>query len=265
MLQEKRHMLIFKYINENGCARVNELSSLFDVSQETIRRDLSVLAKGNKILRSFGGAVLPENNVSFLDVSRNISNELPIDKAESFIKRAQESPEFKIKIAKAASHFINEYECIMIDSSSTCLSLARQIPDIPLTVITNSLNIIQALACREKVKIICVGGEYAERHSNFYGPIAELIIKNFKVNKYFFSCQSIGHGYDVRDGNELNVRLKQEMMKVSDKKILLADSRKFDKYSLYKICDLDDVDILITNKLPSEDYQRGDVKVIEAN
>ncbi|MDU2776464.1 MAG: DeoR/GlpR transcriptional regulator, partial [Klebsiella grimontii] len=150
-----------------------------------------------------------------------------------------------------------------MDNSSSCWFLARQLPDIELTVITNSLNIIQTLACRKKIRIVSVGGEYSERHGDFHGPVAEFIINNFKVNKLFFSCQGLDSGLEIKDSNEVNVRLKQEMLKVADQKILMVDSSKFERYSLYKICDLADIDVLITNELPADTYRQHQVHIVE--
>lgn len=168
-----------------------------------------------------------------------------------------------MRIAKGALQFIHEHECIIMDNSSSCWFLARQLPDIELTVITNSLNIIQTLACRKKIRIVSVGGEYSERHGDFHGPVAEFIINNFKVNKLFFSCQGLDSGLEIKDSNEVNVRLKQEMLKVADQKILMVDSSKFERYSLYKICDLADIDILITNELPGDIYRQHQVHIVE--
>lgn len=265
MLQVKRHSLIFEYVVEKGCARVNELSQIFGVSPETIRRDLTSLAKNKKIVRSFGGAMISENNASFLDVDNPTNNGNFVDKAEAFIKRTKEQPERKMRIAKSALQYIHEHECIIMDNSSSCWFLARQLPDIELTVITNSLNIIQTLACRKKIRIVSVGGEYSERHGDFHGPVAEFIINNFKVNKLFFSCQGLDSGLEIKDSNEVNVRLKQEMLKVADQKILMVDSSKFERYSLYKICDLADIDVLITNKLPKDIYRQECLEIVETS
>lgn len=64
------------------------------------------------------------------------------------------------------------------------LVLARQIPDIEITVVTNSVKIIQALACRDKLRIIGIGGEYSARHDDFHGPVAENAIRNFQINTF---------------------------------------------------------------------------------
>lgn len=93
MLQVKRHSLIVEYVVEKGCARVNELSQIFGVSPETIRRDLTALARNKKIVRSFGGAMISENNASFLAADTPTNHGNFVDKAEAFIKRTKEQPE----------------------------------------------------------------------------------------------------------------------------------------------------------------------------
>lgn len=256
MLQAERYKMICTHVQQQGSALVTELSVLCQVSPETIRRDLKVLEKSQKIIRSFGGAVALENQVSpMVDIKDAVYSLNAVDRAESFRKRTEEHPEIKMKIAKAALHFIHPGDCILLDNSSSCWFLARQIPDIEITVVTNSVKIIQALACRDKVRIIGIGGEYSARHDDFHGPVAENAIKNFQINTFFFSCQGINRESGVRDGNDINAKLKQVMLQVSNKKILLVDSSKFDQYAFCKICTLDEVDTLITNRLASQNYR----------
>ncbi|AJJ84024.1 hypothetical protein CH56_1841 [Yersinia pestis Angola] len=78
---------------------------------------------------------------------------------------------------------------------------------------------------------------------------------------FFFSCQGINQDSGVRDGNDINAKLKQVMLQVSGQKILLADSSKFDQYAFCKICTLDEVDILITNRLSSQNYRSDNPKL----
>ncbi len=257
MLQAERYKIICAQVQEHGSALVTDLSVLCKVSQETIRRDLTVLQRDKKLIRSFGGAVsIDEYNSHPIDVKDSGYSRDTIDRAESFRKRTEEHPDIKAKIAKNALGFIRPGDSILLDNSSTCWFLARQIPDIEITVVTNSVKIIQVLACREKVRIIGIGGEYSTRHDDFHGPVAESMIRNFQINTFFFSCQGINTDSGVRDGNEINARLKQVMLQVSEKKILLADSSKFDQYAFSKICTLDEIDTLITDKVISKAYRR---------
>ncbi|MFG1174762.1 DeoR/GlpR family DNA-binding transcription regulator [Erwiniaceae bacterium CAU 1747] len=253
MLQAERYKMICSYVQQHGSALVAELSTMCRVSQETIRRDLNLLERNKKLIRSFGGAVsLDDYDDRAHPVQDAFSKADTIDRAEPLRKRTEAHPDIKMKLAKAALPFIHPGDCILLDNSSTCWFLARQIPDIDITVVTNSVKIIQALACRDKVRIIGCGGEYSERHDDFHGPVAESAIRNFQINTFFFSCQGLNLENGIRDGSEINARLKQVMLQVSGKKILLADASKFDQSAFCKICMLDDIDILITNKVTEE-------------
>ena len=256
MLQAERYKMICAHVQKMGAVRVTELSQLFQVSQETIRRDLTRLEKNKKLTRSFGGAVsLDTPDVTSVTVEDNAWQTNSVDRAESFRKRTEEHPDVKAKIAKAALQFIHPGDCILMDNSSTCWFLARQIPDIDITVVTNSLRIIQALACRDNVRIIGIGGEYSERHDDCHGPVAESAIRNFQINSFFFSCQGLNLENGIRDGSEINARLKQVMLQVSAKKILMVDSSKFEQFAFSKICMLDEIDIMVTNSCRDERYR----------
>lgn len=253
MLQAERYKMICAHVQKQGAVRVTELSQLCQVSQETIRRDLTRLEKNKKLTRSFGGAV--SLDITSVKIEDNTGQKNSVDRAESFRKRTEEHPDIKAKIAKAALQFIHSGDCILMDNSSTCWFLARQIPDIDITVVTNSLRIIQALACRDKVRIIGIGGEYSERHDDFHGPVAESAIRNFQINSFFFSCQGLNIENGIRDGSEINARLKQVMLHVSAKKILMVDSSKFEQHAFSKICMLDEIDTVVTNSCIDERYR----------
>ncbi|MCW2257082.1 DeoR family L-fucose operon activator [Providencia alcalifaciens] len=230
---------------------MRDLSQLCQVSQETIRRDLTILNRENKIIRSFGGAVaIDQENIPTLNVvPSSVKLSQMVDGADSFRKRTEEHPDAKMKISKVALKFIQPGDCIMLDNSSTCWFLARQIPDIDITVVTNSVKIIQALACRDRVRVIGIGGEYSERHDDFHGPIAESIIRSFQIKTLFLSCQGFNVENGIRDGSEINSKLKNIMLQVSENKVLLADNSKLGKYAFSQVCTFDDINILITNKL----------------
>ena len=268
MLQAERYKMICAHVQKKGAVRVTELSQLCQVSPETLRRDLRVLERNKRLTRSFGGAVsldAPEATAAAIEGTAWQASS--VDRAESFRKRTEEHPDIKTKIAKAALQFIHSGDCILMDNSSTCWFLARQIPDIDITVVTNSLRIIQALACRDKVRIIGIGGEYSERHDDFHGPVAESAIRNFQINSFFFSCQGVNLENGIRDGSEINARLKQVMLQVSGQKILLVDSSKFEQYAFSKICMLDEIDIMVTNSCIDQRYraQYPQLNVVEVD
>ncbi|MBP6123042.1 MULTISPECIES: DeoR/GlpR family DNA-binding transcription regulator [Providencia] len=269
MLQAERHKLICSHVSKNGSALVRDLSQLCQVSQETIRRDLTALERKNRIIRSFGGAVaIDQEDIPTLNVMpSSVKLSQMVDGAESFRKRTEEHPDAKMKISKAALKLIQPGDCIMLDNSSTCWFLARQIPDIDITVVTNSVKIIQALACRDRVRVIGIGGEYSERHDDFHGPIAESIIRSFQIKTLFLSCQGFNIENGIRDGSEINSKLKNIMLQVSENTVLLADNSKLGKYAFSQVCTFDDINVLITNKLNDKEFntQFPNLNIIECD
>ncbi|RLM02494.1 DeoR/GlpR family DNA-binding transcription regulator [Gibbsiella quercinecans] len=252
MLPIERHRLIVEELNLHGRVLVAELVNLCRVSQETIRRDLTRLEKKGLLQRSHGGAIVmrkhernqPEKNSNFSE------HEL------AFRLRMHENTQQKTQIAKRALDFINPGDCILLDSSTTTWFLARQLPDVELTVLTNSLQIVQTLAAKERIRTICLGGEYSAHNEDFNGVVAEQPLKDFLINKTFFSCSSLGNDGYLRAANENNAHLKQQMLLASERKYLLLDAGKFLRPSFARICHYRDVDFLITDSLKDKELQQ---------
>ena len=252
MLPIERQQRIINEININGRVIVSELVTLCQVSQETIRRDLSQLEKRGLLQRSHGGAVLIKKQNTGTQGNSRIANQSEL----TFRQRINEHVDEKMIIAKRALDFISPGDCILLDSSTTCWYLARQLPDIDLTVLTNSLRIVQTLAARGSIRTICLGGEYSDRDEAFHGVVAEQPLREFQINKIFFSCSSLGNDGYLREGNENNAHLKQQMLLAAEKKHLLMDGSKFLRPSFARICHYRDVDFLITDQLKDKELEQ---------
>lgn len=252
MLPIERQQRIINEININGRVIVSELVTLCQVSQETIRRDLSQLEKRGLLKRSHGGAVLIKKQSTGEAGNNRIAKENEL----SFRQRINEHADEKMVIAKRALDFISPGDCILLDSSTTCWYLARQLPDIELTVLTNSLRIVQTLAARGSIRTICLGGEYSDRDEDFHGVVAEQPLREFQINKIFFSCSSLGNDGYLREGNENNAHLKQQMLLAAERKHLLMDGSKFLRPSFARICHYRDVDFLITDQLKDKELEQ---------
>lgn len=252
MLPIERQQRIIDELTINGRVIVTELVSLCHVSQETIRRDLNQLEKRGLLQRSHGGAVLPKRQAANIQGNTRGINEYEL----SFRQRINEHVDAKMAIAKRALDFISVGDCLLLDSSTTCFYLARQLPDIELTVLTNSLRIVQTLAARGSIRTICLGGEYSDRYEDFHGIVAEQPLKEFQINKIFFSCSSLGNDGYLREGNEHNAHLKQQMILAAERKHLLMDSNKFLRPSFARICHYRDVDFLITDQLKDKELEQ---------
>lgn len=251
MLPIERQRQIIEELNLNGRVLVAELVKLCQVSPETIRRDLTQLEKKGILQRSHGGAVI-NRPAAGNNNRRTVFNEYEA----TFRQRMNENEQQKMQIAKRALDFISIGDCLLLDSSTTCWFLARQLPDIELTVLTNSLRTIQALAVKSHIRTICLGGEYSDRYEDFHGVVAEYPLKEFLINKIFFSCSGLGGDGYLREGNENGAHLKQQMLLAAERKYLLMDASKFSRPSFARICHYRDVDFLITDNLKDKSLQQ---------
>ncbi|WP_411346322.1 DeoR/GlpR family DNA-binding transcription regulator [Paenibacillus sp. WLX1005] len=237
MLVAERYDMIIKLVNEKGSMRVTELSERCQVTEETIRRDLDRLERQGMLKRSHGGAVSVKDE----------QPETPFSERE--IMHADE----KRRIAEQAVKLIQPNDRILLDASTTAWYMAASLPDIPLTVLTNSIRVATQLSNREKIQVISTGGQLVQRSLSFVGPLAERSLDTYYVNKLFLSCQGVHLERGVSESNELQGRVKQKMVGMADQVILLADASKFGVQAFAHVMNLNEVDELITdNRLPGE-------------
>ncbi|OMF29794.1 DeoR family transcriptional regulator [Paenibacillus sp. FSL H8-0548] len=231
MLAQERYDKIVQLVNERGSIRVTELSELCQVTEETIRRDLDRLEQAGRLRRSHGGAVSVKDQ----------QPEIPYFERE--ITHAEE----KRRIAEEAIKLIQPKDRILLDASSTAWYMAASMPDIPLTVLTNSIKVAMELSSKEKIEVISTGGILASRSLSYVGPLAERSLDAYHVDKAFFSCKGVHLERGISESNELQARIKHKMVGMADQVILLADSSKFGVQAFTHVADLSGVDIIITD------------------
>ncbi|WP_202077826.1 DeoR/GlpR family DNA-binding transcription regulator [Caldalkalibacillus salinus] len=240
MLVAERYEKIVQLVDEKGSIRVSELSEIFGVTEETVRRDLDNLEKEGRLRRSHGGAVSVKDKQS----------EIPYFERE--IKNVDE----KQKIAQEAVHHIQENDRIILDASSTAWYMAKALPDIPLTVLTNSIKVAMELSHKAKIEVISTGGSLSKKSLSYIGPLAERSLDLYHVDKTFVSCQGVHIERGISESNELQARLKQKMIELADQVILLADYSKFGVQSFTQVTDWTHIDTLITDaRTKQEDLQ----------
>jgi DeoR family L-fucose operon activator len=233
MLVAERYEKIVGLVNERGSIRVSELSELCQVTEETIRRDLDRLEHSGRLRRSHGGAVC---------VKDAMHPEIPYAVRE--IQHAEE----KKRIALEAIKRIQTNDRILLDASSTAWYMASDVPDLPLTVLTNSIKVATELSNKEKIEVISTGGILAQRSLSFVGPLAERSLDAYHVDKVFLSCKGVHLDKGISESNELQARIKERMIGMADEVILLADSSKFGVQSFTHVADLADIDVIITDR-----------------
>lgn len=239
MLVAERYEKIVSLVNERGSIRVSELSELCQVTEETIRRDLDRLERAGRLQRSHGGAV----NVK----ETTLQQEIPYAVRE--ITNAEE----KKRIAREAIKRISPKDRILLDASSTAWYMAAEVPDIELTVLTNSIKVATELSSKEKIEVISTGGILAQRSLSFVGPLAERSLDAYYVDKVFLSCKGVHLERGISESSELQARIKQRMIGMADEVVLLADSAKFGVQSFTHVADLSQVDVMITDRRMPKD------------
>ncbi|WP_067849092.1 DeoR/GlpR family DNA-binding transcription regulator [Alicyclobacillus mali (ex Roth et al. 2021)] len=253
MLPAERQRAILQHLNERGSIRVKELSRMFSVTEETVRRDLHILEMEGKLRRSHGGAV-------------RVDDDTPAE--TSYLVRESEHVPEKMAIARIALTYVEPGDSIILDASSTALHVANALPNVPLTVLTNSLKIALELASKDKIEVISTGGILRASSLSYVGPMAEETIERFHVNKAFLSCKGVHVDHGFTESNALQARVKRKMAEIADTLILLADHSKIQVRDFTKVGDVDEIDVLITDVDTSdEDVRRFEavgVKVVRA-
>lgn len=228
----KRHQLILSKLKDLGYVNVNELSAEFGVSMVTIRKDLKLLENRRLLFRTHGSASLADPLIT----DRNIDEKGKI--------RIDE----KIRIAKLAAEMVKTGESLILASGSTIMELAKQIQQIkPLTVISASLNVSQILNVIPEIEVHQLGGVIRKSSSSAVGPVAEQMMSSYNCHYLFLGVDGIDPEYGLTTTNALEASLNRAMIKSSKKVVVLADSSKFGKRGFSKICDLSEVDEVITD------------------
>ncbi|MCR8659811.1 DeoR/GlpR family DNA-binding transcription regulator [Paenibacillus endoradicis] len=239
MLVAERYSYIVQLVNERGSIRVTELSELCEVTEETIRRDLDKLEQAGRLRRSHGGAV---------SVKEQQHPETP------YFEREVVSAEEKKRIAQEAIKLIAPKDRIILDASTTAWYMAASMPDIPMTVLTNSIKVAIELSNKEKIEVISTGGILAPKSLSYVGPLAERSLDAYHVDKAFVSCKGVHLEKGLSESNELQGRIKQKIVGMADQVILLADSSKFGVQSFTGFAELSDVTDIVTDIGISEEF-----------
>lgn len=231
MHQLKRREYIISQLNLKGEVFVLQLAEQLNVTAETIRRDLSVLEENNLITKIHGGAIKHQSTYE-----------------QKFNDRLQNHKNEKMIIAKNAVKLLKENDTIFIDSGTTTLYFAENIPSFRLIILTNSTAISNVIWERNSnAEIHLLGGRFnGELRANF-GTKTILEMSGLYADYAFIGAGAIDDhlGIMVKNIDEGNIAKK--MLEQSRKKIILTDSSKFFKNGLMKIIDLDCIDLMFTD------------------
>ena len=229
----QRHQHIIAKLKNEGSLKVVELCSELNVSSVTIRKDLKLLEDKNLLFRTHGGGTLSNPYTS----DRTVNEKEKIYPAE------------KSRIGIAAAKLIRPNDCIIIGSGTTVLSLAKSIQtQESITVITAALNIATELIHHNQIELIQLGGILRKSSSSVTGSYAEKILEDFSCSKLFLGVDGIDVEFGLTTTNIMEAQLNRKMIETAQKTIVLADSSKFGKRGFGKICGLEVIEQIITDK-----------------
>lgn len=228
----ERHQLILKKLQDTGHVSVQQLSAQMKVSEVTIRKDLKLLEDKNLLFRTHGGG----------SKTNPYTSDKPVSEKEKL------NAEEKNKIAKVAASMIGNNDSIIIASGTTMVALARSInPQKHLTVITSALNVAMELSSHQNVDVLQLGGQLRQNSSSVMGPYAEQILQDVSCSILFLGVDGIDLEMGLTTTSLMEARLNQKMIEAAQITIVLADSSKFGKRGLGKICALDQIQHVITD------------------
>lgn len=211
MALNQRRVKILDLIREDGHAKVQDLSKIFNVTDVTIRQDLEALEKMGYIQREHGGAFLKD--VGSFAKTGKLFNQTHIEE--------------KKEIARKAVSFIHEGECIILDSGSTTTEIAKLLTTYKeLTVITNALNIALIVGENPGINLIVTGGEFKAPTLSLTGKMAADSFADFHANKLFLATAGISSDMRLTYPSLSDLMVKAAMIKSAEEVFLVADSSK---------------------------------------
>jgi DeoR/GlpR family transcriptional regulator of sugar metabolism len=243
MFLEERQENIMNMLTRDGKVRVKELSELFRVTEDCIRKDLGALEKQGKLKRTYGGAVVLRENIHTMEVS----------------KRRNSDVEAKRRIAQAAVDLIHEKDMVFLDISTSNLAIAEFLAkdQRELTVVTNMIDILVILARNPKIRLVFAGGKINKSRDGFWGGMTLDFISHLKPDIAFVGAVGVDvqensvSTYDIEDG--IN---KAAIVRASKRAYVVAEAKKLSSDGNYNYVTLDMLSGLITDSLPAEDIRQ---------
>jgi DeoR/GlpR family transcriptional regulator of sugar metabolism len=252
MLNSQREQRIIELLQEHDVMTVKALSDALSVSAATVRRDLQTLHEKGLLRRVRGGATL-----------RSLHRVEPL-----FHDKESWNHEAKQLIAERALEMINDHERIYLDGGSTILLLARLLDERQdLTVVTNSLMAADQLM-GSKHRVILVGGEVRSLSRTLVGPLSESVIRELYVDKAFMGTIGFMPSDGISTTEPAEAFTKTCVMRHANEVILLVDSSKIGVPSFARSGGIDDLDVLVTEKIGfelREEVEQQGVRVVLTN
>ncbi len=226
-----RHAEILKILSLLRNVSVGDFSQRLAVSEVTIRKDLAQLEEMGCLIRTRGGAQIAED----------------IRILKTMDVRLKERMDVKEAIARKARELVRDGETIYLDAGSTCLLLAKELTEMNLRVVTNSIDVMAALGACPGISLISLGGTYRREAGSFVGPMAIEALRTLQIETCFLGATGFSNRGVFSSQNLIESQLKQKVLESSGRRIILADSGKYGRQAFSVFARTGDADILVTD------------------
>jgi DeoR/GlpR family transcriptional regulator of sugar metabolism len=230
LFRQERQIQILELLKTDQRVQVTTLARRFEVSEDTIRRDLRDLHSHGLILKTHGGAL---NHVAV---------------PRSFEHRLEHASGFKSMIGKAAAELVAEGECLLIDSGTTALNVARSLRVNRARILTNSLEVAKVIAEYGKYELIVLGGRWDPLHQ-LVGPATVEHLSRYRVDKVFLGMPGLHAKHGITVPSEEEAAVKRAMIDIGQQVIGLADHSKIGEVAFSYVAAASVIDILVTDDL----------------
>jgi len=228
----ERQKQILSLLTRQGRLRVAEIMKQFSISEATTRRDLESLASQGKAQRVHGGVIAVEQ----------APPELPI------LEREGEQPDEKIRIGRAVANLIADNETIFLGSGTTVLEVARNLRVRKnLTVITNSLPVLNMLVGIKEITVISLGGMLRESELSFIGHIAEQALAEIRVDKVIMGTRGVSLEHGLTNDYLQETLTDRAILKIGREVVIVADQTKVNRVSTVLLATLNSIHTFVTD------------------
>src|SRR5512138_1541955 len=229
----ERQKQILSLLTQQGRLSVAEIVEQFSISEATARRDLESLAAQGKAQRVHGGVISVEQ----------APPELPI------LDREKEQADEKARIGRAAASLVADKETVFLGSGTTVLEVARNLRDRKgLTVITNSLPVLNVLAGSTEITIISLGGMLRESELSFIGHITEQALTEVRVDKVFMGTRGVSLEHGLTNDYLQETLTDRAILKIGREVIIVADYSKVNRVSTALLAPLTTMSAFVTDE-----------------
>lgn len=241
-MRTQRIDLLEKYIFQKKSVTLDELCDKFQVSKNTIRRDIQMLTQKGSIKKVYGG-------VTAIEPAEPAFSLIPYETRHTTLMQEKD------RICALASSYVKNGDFIYIDTGTSCLNMIDYLSDCRCTILTNSLQVCMKAVPYPNLEVISMPGRLKRETLSYVGNEIREYLESYNIGKAFMACSGVTKENGLTNSSIEEYMVKKAVIEHSASKFLLADHTKFGHFTLMTYCPLETVDYIITDSPLELSYQ----------